>query len=144
MPPIGRSENMRRIRSRDSGPELVVRRLLFRLGHRYRLSLKRLPGCPDIAFPSRRKIIFVHGCFWHVHQGCRFSHQPASNTAYWSKKLQRNVARDHAVLTQLTEMGWGVLVVWECQTKDLIALENVLTRFLNRGSGSSSGGIYER
>ena len=132
---------MRRIRSRDSRPELVVRRLLFRLGYRYRLSVRQLPGRPDIVFSKRRKVIFVHGCFWHAHQGCRLSHQPASNTAYWSGKLERNVARDRAVLAQLAATGWDVLVVWECQTKNLNTLEDKLTCFLNSGSEPSRGGL---
>lgn len=131
---VGRSENMRRIRSRDSVPELAVRRLLFRRGYRYRLALRNLPGCPDIVFPGRRKVIFVHGCFWHVHRGCRLAHKPASNQTYWSKKLRRNVERDRSVVSQLTSMGWGVHVVWECETRDLNALAARLTRFLQSGS----------
>jgi DNA mismatch endonuclease (patch repair protein) len=141
---MDRSENMRRIRSRDSGPELVVRKLLFRLGYRYRLSVKQLPGRPDIVLPRHRKIVFVHGCFWHVHQGCQLSHKPISNVSYWSEKLQRNVARDRAVLTQLAEMGWGVLVVWECETKDIRALEERLIDFVNRAQRGSSEAHYER
>jgi DNA mismatch endonuclease, patch repair protein len=131
MSPMDRSENMRRIRSRDSRPELRVRKLLFGLGYRYRLSLKSLPGRPDIVFTARRKAIFVHGCFWHVHQGCRLSHQPTTNKAYWSTKLQRNVARDRAAVDQLAQMGWDVQVIWECQTRDLAMLKAKLQGFLN-------------
>ncbi len=111
---MNRSENMSRIRSKDTKPELTVRRLLHALGYRYRLHRKDLPGKPDIVFPSRRKVIFIHGCFWHAH-GCRVSHRPKSNGAYWSPKLQGNVNRDEKALAQLRSLAWEAEVVWECE-----------------------------
>jgi DNA mismatch endonuclease (patch repair protein) len=110
-----RSENMRLIRSADTKPELLVRRLVYSLGIRYRLHRKDLPGCPDLVFTSRRKVIFVHGCFWHQHQECRDGRPPRSKTEYWLPKLARNIERDGAAITELKKMGWRVLVIWECE-----------------------------
>lgn len=114
--PISRSENMRRIKSKDTKPELLVRRLLWARGYRYRLHCHCLPGKPDIVFFSKKKIIFVHGCFWHMH-GCRFSKVPSSNREYWLNKLTRNQDRDTASIAKLTADGWSILVVWSCETK---------------------------
>jgi DNA mismatch endonuclease (patch repair protein) len=114
---VSRSENMRRIKSRDTGPEIAVRRLLYSLGYRYRLNHKTLPGKPDIVFAKRRKVIFVHGCFWHAH-GCRMSHNPRTNTAYWSPKLARNVERDSKNQTALEQLGWQTLTLWECDIQN--------------------------
>jgi DNA mismatch endonuclease (patch repair protein) len=126
-----RSENMRRIRAKDTTPEMVVRRLLHRLGYRYRLHAKDLPGKPDLVFPSRRAIVMVHGCFWHGHKGCRESRMPGSNREYWVEKLERNYARDRSHLRALRRLGWRVIVVWECQTEDPTRLEPRLVRFLD-------------
>ena len=125
-----RSENMRRIRAKDTTPEMVVRRLLHRLGYRYRLHAKDLPGKPDLVFPSRRAIVMVHGCFWHGHKGCRESRMPASNRDYWVEKLEKNYARDRNHLRALHRLGWRVIVVWECQTEDPTRLAPRLIRFL--------------
>lgn len=115
--PISRSENMRRIRSFDTKPELLVRRMLWTMGYRYRLHRVDLPGKPDIVFPSKKKIIFIHGCFWHQHgDTCPDSHLPKSNQNYWLQKLRRNQTRDQDVLRALSAAGWNVLVVWECET----------------------------
>src|SRR5215469_2372698 len=100
-----RSAIMRAIRSKDTAPELTVRRALFKLGYRYRLHLGNLPGAPDIVFTKRRKVIFVHGCFWHQHQGCRHGHTPSSNKSYWENKLTRNSKRDANALTALAKGG---------------------------------------
>jgi DNA mismatch endonuclease (patch repair protein) len=105
---------MRRIKSQNTAPELAIRRLLYSLGYRYRLHGKNLPGKPDIVFWGRRKVIFVHGCFWHAH-GCRKSHQPQTNQHYWSPKLLRNKERDERNSTSLAALGWQSLVVWECE-----------------------------
>ncbi|MES2120493.1 MAG: DNA mismatch endonuclease Vsr [Pseudomonadota bacterium] len=124
-----RSENMRRIRSGDTTPEIHVRRMLHRLGYRYRCHRKDLPGRPDIVFSRRRKVIFVHGCFWHQHRGCLRATQPKSREDYWLPKLRRNIERDELAALQLREQGWDVLTVWECETK-LGELEPLLTQFL--------------
>lgn len=133
---MNRSENMRRIRSKDSSPEMTVRRLLHKLGYRYRLHRHDLPGRPDIIFPGRRKIIFVHGCFWHVHTGCKRSHAPKSNKAYWVPKLRRNRLRDKRNHSSLKALGWKSLVLWECQIGDAQRLNIRVRTFLDRASGS--------
>jgi DNA mismatch endonuclease (patch repair protein) len=112
-----RSENMRRIKSSGTAPEMVVRRLVYRLGYRYRLHSAALPGKPDLVFSGRRKVIFVHGCFWHQHDQCAGGHTPSSNKGYWSPKLARNVQRDRTSLSSLRDAGWHALVIWECETK---------------------------
>jgi DNA mismatch endonuclease (patch repair protein) len=128
-----RSDNMRRIASKHTKPEMLARRLIHGMGFRYRLHGKDLPGRPDLVFRSRRKVIFVHGCFWHQHEKCADGRTPRSNTEYWSPKLKRNVDRDMSVLIQLNQMGWGVLVVWECELSGAEAIkqtEEVVRRFL--------------
>ena len=127
---IQRSENMRRIRGRDTTPELLVRRMAHAMGYRYRLHCEDLPGKPDLVFRPRRKVIFVHGCFWHQHASCRAGRIPSSNTSYWQKKLQRNVERDTAARKALHEMGWDSVVIWECLTKDAISLRQLVRTFL--------------
>ena len=108
---------MRAIRSKGMKPELVVRRLVHAMGYRYRLHRHDLPGRPDLVFPSRRKVLFVHGCFWHQHPdpACKVTHRPKSNLDYWLPKLKRNVTRDKAHRARLAELGWDVLVIWECE-----------------------------
>lgn len=128
--PAERSVHMRRIRKRDTKPELIVRRLIHALGFRFRLHRYELPGTPDIVLPRRRKVIQVHGCFWHQHEGCRLSRQPKSRLGYWLPKLARNVERDRAAQAALEAAGWSCLIVWECQTQDPEALEGILKRFL--------------
>jgi DNA mismatch endonuclease (patch repair protein) len=132
--PERRSENMRRIRSKDMKPELQVRRLLHRLGYRYRLHRRDLPGHPDIIFPRLKKSIFVHGCFWHQHGDpeCRITRVPKSRLEYWTLKLNRNKERDEESVTSLTSMGWTVLVVWECQVPEERKLQRKLASFLSK------------
>jgi len=130
--PERRSENMRRIRSKDTKPELIVRRMLHGLGYRYRLHRRDLPGKPDLVFGARRKVIFVHGCFWHQHTECREGRAPGSNTSYWAPKLARNVERDEAARSALDGMGWSSTIVWECELSDLNALASRLRAFLER------------
>ncbi len=127
-----RSSNMRRIRSKDTNPELALRSLIYRLGYRFRLHRKDLPGRPDIVFPGRKKVIFAHGCFWHQHPGCREGRMPDSHIEYWGPKLKRNQIRDAENQTRLEERGWDVLVVWECGLKDRKVLAKTLRRFLGR------------
>ena len=112
---MDRGENMRRIRSTDSAPEMAVRRLIHHMGYRYRLHDSKLPGRPDLIFASRGKIIFVHGCFWHCHAGCPTAHIPKTRREYWQPKLNRNRARDKSNEHQLRELGWNVLTIWECE-----------------------------
>lgn len=121
---------MRAIKSRDTGPELAVRSLIHRNGYRFRLHRKELPGTPDIVFPSRRKVIFVHGCFWHGHKCKRGDRLPKTNTEYWTKKIQRNKSRDGKNRRTLQKDGWDVLVVWECQIKNHARLERRIKKFL--------------
>lgn len=125
-----RSENMRAIKSAHTKPEMTVRKLVYSMGFRYRLHRKDLPGRPDLVFPSRRKVIFVHGCFWHQHS-CREGRVPSSNVEYWRPKLERNAARDAENVSKLQHQGWSVLVVWECEVKDVSALKTTLATFLD-------------
>jgi DNA mismatch endonuclease (patch repair protein) len=127
---VDRSENMRRIRSKGMLPELAVRSMLHRLGYRFRLHRKDLPGKPDLVFASRRKVIFVHGCFWHSHQGCKTAHMPKSNLSYWKPKLERNQARDARNIKALRAAGWKPLVIWECEMKEASAVGARIRRFL--------------
>jgi DNA mismatch endonuclease (patch repair protein) len=124
---------MRRIRSKDMSPELRVRHILFQLGFRYRLHRSALPGHPDIVFPGRRKVIFVHGCFWHQHplDSCRIKRLPKSNLDYWIPKLQRNVERDAQSQAALRSLEWKTLTIWECEVEDAGSLRRRLRRFLS-------------
>lgn len=130
--PEQRSANMRAIRSKDMAPELMVRKLVHGMGYRYRLHRRELPGKPDLVFVARRKVIFVHGCFWHQHNSakCSDSRLPKSNQEYWNPKLERNTARDRQQVAALKRLGWKVLVVWECETKHPSRLVKRLQTFL--------------
>lgn len=121
---------MRRIRGRDTGPEMLVRRLLHRRGYRFRLHDRALPGRPDIVLRSRKSVIFVHGCFWHQHRRCADGHVPQSHIAYWRPKLERTQARDALQRAQLKKLGWRCLTVWECQLSNEGRLIEVLETFL--------------
>lgn len=124
-----RSWLMSRVRGKDTKPEMAVRRLLHGLGYRYRLHRKDLPGKPDLVFPSRRKAVFVHGCFWHGHD-CKYGKLPVSNVDYWRDKIERNKTRDANALHALGSLGWGAFVVWQCDIRDLERLEKALVDFL--------------
>ncbi|RYG89827.1 DNA mismatch endonuclease Vsr [Loktanella sp. IMCC34160] len=130
--PETRSENMRRIKSNKSAPEMRVRRLCHAMGYRYRLHRKDLPGKPDLVFPSRRAVLFVHGCFWHQHDAsdCKRTNRPKSNSAYWQGKLARNVERDAKNTATLIDAGWRVLVIWECETVNREGIRARVTDFL--------------
>jgi DNA mismatch endonuclease, patch repair protein len=124
------SAHMRRIRKTDTRPELAVRRLAHGMGYRYRLHRRDLPGTPDLVFPSRKKVILVHGCFWHQH-GCALGHKkPSANPDYWHPKLARNVARDAQNRERLRALGWDVLVIWECEAKDSTRLAERIRAYL--------------
>jgi len=125
-----RSANMARIRSKDTTPELALRKLIHGLGYRFRLHRRDLPGKPDLVFPSRKKVIFVHGCFWHQHPGCREGRVPGSRLEYWGPKLQRNQQRDALAQASLEEQGWRCLVVWECELKEISAALRRVRKFL--------------
>lgn len=125
-----RSRIMRAVRSKDTKLELKVRRLVYRLGYRYRLHRKDLPGTPDLVFPTRRKVIFVHGCFWHGHNCTRGSRKPKENAGYWQDKICRNRDRDEAQETKLRDSGWNVLIVWECEARDATTLTARIEQFL--------------
>jgi DNA mismatch endonuclease (patch repair protein) len=130
--PEKRSDVMRRVQGEDTGPERLVRRTLHLMGHRFRIHYHALPGSPDVAFLGRRAVIFVHGCFWHGHKGCKHSRRPTSNVEFWKRKLDRNIQRDRKNIRTLRRTGWKVLVIWECQTKDEGTVASILRRFIER------------
>lgn len=130
MPFSATQRSMQSNRGKDTKPEMIVRRLLHALGYRYRLHRKELPGRPDLVFPSRRKIIFVHGCYWHQHGCQRSSVTPKTNEIFWQNKFSRNVERDATNIQRLASLGWTSLVVWECELKDRDALRLMLEDFL--------------
>ena len=113
-----RSQMMAGIRGKNTQPELIVRRMLFASGYRFRLHRRDLPGAPDVVMPGRNVAIFVHGCFWHMHQGCRYAKLPATRKDFWEAKLLANVTRDRHAVDELRALGWRVLCVWECATRD--------------------------
>lgn len=121
---------MARVRGKDTGPEMRVRRLVHEMGYRYRLHRRNLPGVPDLAFSSRRKVIFVHGCWWHGHDCPGGRKRPKTNKSYWLPKLERNRTRDAANQAELRARGWDALVLWECQLKDTAGLRKRIGDFL--------------
>lgn len=131
--PEERSERMSRVRSKNMRPELIVRKLVFALGYRYRLHARDLPGCPDLVFRPRRKVIFVHGCFWHRHpsRSCALARWPKSRLEFWRPKLEGNRERDEKNNKALQRKGWKVMTIWECQLKNTGRLEGRIRRFLN-------------
>jgi DNA mismatch endonuclease (patch repair protein) len=131
-----RSQNMRQIRSKDTAPEVLLRQMLHRCGYRFRLHREELPGKPDLVFPSRRKVIFVHGCFWHQHPGCREGRVPGSRRDYWEPKLARNGQRDRSAQAALKEQGWDYLVLWECDLKNASTALTTAQKFLGPVSQS--------
>jgi DNA mismatch endonuclease (patch repair protein) len=130
-----RSRIMASVRAKDTTPEMAVRRLAHSLGYRFRLHVKSLPGAPDIVFAARRKLIFVHGCFWHQHN-CRRWSDATRRSPYWRKKLGSNRARDRRSLRALRDTGWDVLIIWECETSDVQELARRLTTFLDTTSST--------
>lgn len=122
---------MSRISGSNTKPEIVVRKFLFSQGYRYRLHDKKLFGTPDIVFKSKKKVIFVHGCFWHGHVGCARAKKPVTNKEFWDKKISSNVSRDSISVSRLIESGWNVLVVWQCELKNIETLKIRLLDFMN-------------
>lgn len=127
-----RSWNMSRVRSKDTKPERTVRSLLHRMGYRFRLHGRELPGRPDIILPKYRTVIFVHGCFWHRHEGCSRSSVPGTRTEFWQQKFNENVERDRRTMRELEATGWRVLIVWQCELKDLDVLSARLAAELSK------------
>lgn len=127
-----RSEIMRKVKGKNTKPELAVRKLIYSLGYRYRLHSESLPGHPDIVFSKLRKVVFVHGCFWHKHKGCSKALPPKTNTMFWKNKLVSNQKRDIKVQSALKREGWKVCIVWQCEIKNLDKLSSKVVRFLSR------------
>jgi len=124
-----RSYIMSSVGSKDTGPELVVRKMLHRLGYRYRLHKRGLPGSPDVVFQGRKKVVFIHGCFWHGH-GCKYGRLPKSKKEYWEKKIKMNRKRDKRNIQELEDLGWSALVIWQCELKEAEAVKARLVNFL--------------
>jgi DNA mismatch endonuclease (patch repair protein) len=130
------SARMARIRGKNTQPELIVRRVAHALGFRFRIHRSDLPGSPDLVFSRHNKVIQVHGCFWHRHRNCSRSSTPKTRTEYWLKRFEANIHRDKCTEAELKRLGWDVLVIWECETKDLPCLQDALTRYLQPGGRS--------
>lgn len=130
---------MSRVRGKNTAPEFVVRGLAHALGYRFRLHRKDLPGSPDLVFPSRHKVVFVHGCYWHRHPGCRRASTPGTRRDFWEAKFARNVERDARKERELRQAGWDVLTIWECETRDVERLATIAWDFL----GPSKSGIVD-
>ena len=135
MTPEKRHETMSHIRGKDTSPEVIVRKYLFSRGLRYRKNDRRLPGHPDMVFPKYRKVLFVNGCFWHGHEGCRFFRIPSTNAEFWKTKIERNRERDAQVIEKLHELSWEVVTVWECQIRKKsdreMTLEKIFMQVVN-------------
>ena len=125
-----RTEIMSSVKQRHTKPEIVVRKILHRHRFRFRLHNKKLPGTPDIILPKHKAVIFVHGCFWHQHEGCRKSRRPTSNVEFWNEKLDKNVARDSRKESELKKLGWKVLTIWDCEIKDEDLLIEKIKKFV--------------
>ena len=138
--PADRSRMMAGIQGKNTKPELLVRRMLFASGYRFRLHRRDLPGAPDIVMPGRKVAIFVHGCFWHLHQGCRYAKMPATRPDFWKAKLEANVERDRRAVKKLQALDWRVLCVWECSTRDTQAAAGLQATMSGWIEGSKSLG----
>ena len=130
--PEDRSRNMAAIKGKDTKPEMIVRKYLFSRGLRFRVQVRKLPGNPDIVLPKYKTVIFVNGCFWHGHDGCRFFRLPKSNVEFWEEKIERNVARDVRNEAELKALGWRIIRVWECEIKAVARREEYLKRLYDR------------
>ena len=124
-----RSWNMSRIKSGNTKPEIVVRSLLHNMGYRFRLHRKDLPGKPDIVLPRYKSVIFVHGCFWHRHKGCKNATSPKTKIIFWREKFKANVERDRKVQKELNSMGWSIQIIWECETSDIGSVTKIIGNF---------------
>lgn len=133
--PEQRSRVMAAVRGKDTKPEMIVRRMTHGMGYRFRLHSSKLPGKPDLVFPRLKKVIFVHGCFWHQHKRCRKARRPTSNVEFWNTKLDANENRDNRVLRELRKLGWKTLLVWECEVSNADRLFLKLGKFLKETDG---------
>ena len=124
-----RSWNMSRIKSSNTKPEIIVRSLLHNMGYRFRLHRKDLPGKPDIVLPKYKSVIFVHGCFWHRHKGCKNAASPKTKKTFWREKFKANVERDRKVQKELNSMGWSIQIIWECETSDIGSVTKIIGNF---------------
>ena len=129
---------MASVRSKNTAPELIVRKLLHRMGYRYRLHMNKLPGSPDLVFPTRKKIVFVHGCFWHRHEGCRYATIPKTRKNFWKDKFNANIIRDRLNQQELEKLGWKILTVWQCELKNLPGLIERFDGFFKTENQGSS------
>lgn len=137
--PQKRSAIMAHVKNRNTAPELIVRKLLHRKGYRFRLHRKDLPGKPDIVLTKYRTVIFVHGCFWHSHPSCSRAARPQSNVEFWNEKLDKNQRRDALAYDKLESMGWRILVIWQCETKNLETLDTIIDAFFDNTIKESHG-----
>ena len=122
---------MSRIRLKNTKPELIVRSMLHRMGYRFRLHVKELPGHPDIVLSKYKAVIFVHGCFWHRHPGCKYAYMPKSRQEFWTEKFAKNIGRHERVMEELTGLGWKVLIIWECEISNMNIIEEKILSFLS-------------
>lgn len=134
-----RSRIMRSVRQKDTKPEMIVRRALHSMGYRFRVNLRILPGSPDIVFPARRQAIFIHGCFWHRHLGCRLASTPKTRLDFWEPKFRANIDRDARKVHELEQLLWDVMIVWQCETCDRTALMDRLREFLGPPRSEMTG-----
>lgn len=130
--PEKRSQVMSRIRSKDTKPEKIIRSILHKLGFRFRINRKDLPGKPDIVLPKYKTVIFVHGCFWHRHEGCKYAYTPKSNADFWNKKFSLNLQRDKDIQNKLGKRGWKILTIWECEIKEIKKTPELLDSLLKK------------
>ncbi len=133
-----RSWNMSRIRGENTTPEIVVRSSLHRMGYRFRLHVKKLPGRPDIVLPKYNTVVFVHGCFWHHHHGCRYAYMPKSRKTFWKDKFNKNILRDRQVNKALRTLKWNILTIWECETENTSKLVAKITSYMKRHMKAAS------
>ena len=127
-----RSWVMSRISGKNTQPEIIVRKLAYSMGYRYRINYPKLPGKPDIVFTKLKKVIFIHGCFWHGHECCKKSKKPSTNQEFWDKKINDTISRDYKKIEELQTLGWSVLVIWQCELNDLAYLKQKIEKFLMR------------
>ncbi len=126
-----RSRNMSAIKSKNTKPEIAVRKLLHSMGYRFRLHRKDLPGSPDIVLPKYKTIIFVHGCFWHRHENCKYASTPKTRKEFWENKFNANKIRDQKILKEIKNLGWKFIIIWECEARNIRSIEEKIKRFLN-------------